>query len=522
MLKIKITRASLVMLLIFSLVLAACNESQTVSDSNGSSGNNTADGDKVLTIARGTDMDTFDIHDHNNTSTEAIHVNMFDYLVKMDRNQEPVPVLAESWETVEDTVWRFKLREGVTFHNGDPFTAEDVKFTVERVSKDETLIEHPSWAGVEEVNVVDEYTVDIITKHPDPIMLNRLSRIGSGMLPAQYIEENGWDHFLKNPVGTGPYKFVEWIRDDRLVLEKNNDYFDGEPKWDQVVFRRIPEDSTRVAELLTGGIDIAENVPVSDIERIENDESAEVIQSSIQRVMLLAVEMTEGPTADPKVREAIELAIDNEAITENILNGAAIPTRTRVTPGNFGANPELYETYLYDPERARELLREAGYEDGLEIHLSAPISRYPKDKEIAELIQGMLAEVGITVNLELLEWSTFSEKYKAEQNIDSLHMIAYGNSMFDASLAVRRLHSSEADGGTNYNNPEFDQLIEEAEFNMNLEEREKQYQKAQEMIVEDRPHIYLHQYKGIYGVSKQIEFEPRLDEMIYAEEVDLK
>ena len=154
MLKIKITRASLVMLLIFSLVLAACNESQTVSDSNGSSGNNTADGDKVLTIARGTDMDTFDIHDHNNTSTEAIHVNMFDYLVKMDRNQEPFPVLAESWETVEDTVWRFKLREGVTFHNGDPFTAEDVKFTVERVSKDETLIEHPSWAGVEEVNVV--------------------------------------------------------------------------------------------------------------------------------------------------------------------------------------------------------------------------------------------------------------------------------------------------------------------------------------------------------------------------------
>jgi peptide/nickel transport system substrate-binding protein len=520
----RFTALGLVLALILTLGLAGCGSNEGASSENGQSNGEkpSSEGEKVLTIGRDTDMVSFDIHDHNTTSTEAIHTNMFGYLLKRDKTMKQQPDLAVSWENIDETTWRFKLREGVKFHNGDPFTAADVKFTLERIAKDDKLIEHGNYKQIKEVKIIDDYTVEIVTHAAEPALLNRLSRLGSGMLPSKYIEENGWDHFLKNPVGTGPYKFVEWIRDDRLVLEAFGDYFGGQPKWDKVVFRVIPEESTRVAELLTGGVDIAINVPPSDLERIDNNEGTHTAKGLTQRVMMLVVRMTEGSvTADPRVREAIELAIDNKALTESILEGAGTPTRTRVTPGNVGANPELFDTYLYDPERAKQLLKEAGYENGLELTFSAPAEGYLKGKETAELITAMLSEVGITVKLELLEPSKYKEKYRGKK-MNELYMIGYGNSMFDAALALSRLSEERAKGETDYNNPEVNRLIEAAMINMNPEEREKQYQQAQEIIANDRPHIYLHQLKALFGVSDRLQFEPRLDEMTYVEDIELK
>lgn len=518
--------AGLVLIMVLSIGLVGCASQQEPANAQPQGEANTdaktESSSKVLTIASGNDIRGFDIHDHNNTSTEAVHVNMFNYLVKKDRDQNIIPELAVSWENVDETTWRFKLREDVKFHNGDPFTAEDVKFTLERVAKDEKLLEYGNYKQIKEVKVVDEYTVDIITDGPQPVLLNRLSRLGSGMLPAKYIQEQGWDTFLKNPVGTGPYKFKEWIRDDRLILVKNPDYFGDEPKWDEVVFRSIPEDATRVAELMTGGVDVAVNIPPTDMQRIEDNEGTYSVQGPTQRVMQLTVRMTEGTvTADPKVREAIDLAIDDKVIVESIFDGGATVTRTRVTPGNFGANPDLYNTYLYDPERAKQLLKEAGYENGLDLTLSAPSGRYLKDKESAELIMAMLGEVGIRVNLELMEWSAFSEKYKGKK-FNELFMIGYANSMFDASLAFDRVHSSRAKGESDYNNPEVDQLLAAAETNMNPEERKQQYQKVQEIVAEERPIIYLYQLNANYGVSDRIDFKPRLDEMLPVDEITLK
>ncbi|SFB10457.1 peptide/nickel transport system substrate-binding protein [Lentibacillus halodurans] len=510
-------------LVVFVLLIAGCsNESGGESESEGSGDPEENSDSKRLVIANGTDIVSFDIHDHNNTSTEAVHVNMFNYLVRNDAEEGFVSDLAENWENIDENTWTFTLEEGVTFHNGEELTAEDVKYTLERVANDDTLLEYGSYQQIEEVEILNDYEFNIHTHESEPALLNRLSRLGSGILPKDYIESEGWDVFLEEPVGSGPYKLKEWRKDDQLVLEPFEDYFGEEPKWEEVVFRTIPEDSTRVSEVLTGGADIAVNIPPTDIERIEQEDGVSIVTSPSQRVMLFALR-TQGdyPTADPKVREAIDLAIDKEAIVDSLLEGYGTPTRTRVTPGNVGANEDLYDTQVYDPEKAKELLAEAGYENGVNITLSAPNGRYLKDKESVELMQAMLEEVGITAELEMLEWSAFSTRY-SDKDFEDVFFIAYGNSMFDASLALQRLTKEQAAGETDYDNPETEQLLQDAMSNMDPEERVEQYQKAQEIIAEDRPQIYLYQIDSIYGVNDRVDFTPKLSEMLYVDEITLK
>lgn len=525
---------ALLLLFISVLIFTGCSSSNSSSNTSPSTPepstqDNTTkeepakEENRTLTIALGTDMVSFDIHDHNNTSTEAIHINMFNYLFKNDRNQVLQPELAESYEIVDETTWHIQLKEGITFHNGDPFTAEDVKFSLERVAQDSALREHPNYRQIVAVNILDPYKVEIITDGPQPALLNRLSRLGSGMLPKNYIETNGWDTFLKEPVGTGPFQFVEWLRDDRIVFEPYPNYWEGAvEEWDKLVFRVIPESSTRVGELLTGGVDIAVNTPPNEWDRINNHAGTSVVSQDTNRVILLNVRHTEGtPTADPRVREAIDLAINNEALTQFVLGGSGTPTRTRVTPGNFGSNEALFNTFVYDVERAKQLLAEAGYPNGFDITFQSPHGRYLQDRDIAEMVVGMLSEVGINATLEFMEWSTFVEMRNSKTNKE-LYMIGYGNSLFDADLVVDLYRSGRAEGEVDYNNPEVDELIAAARINMNPEERAAQYKRIQEIVAEERPHIHLYLEKSNYGVSDRLDFTPRLDEMLYAPHITRK
>lgn len=515
------------------LVLAACGggsddeadadtDDASSSGEEGESSEGTADGDdKVLTIALGTDMVSFDVHDHANTSTEAVHINMFNYLVKRDVDSgEYVSDLAESFENIDETTWEFKLKEGITFHNGEALDSEDVKYSLERVAHDDTKLDHINYQVIDEVEVIDELTFIIHTNTPDPALLNRISRIGSAILPSEYIEENGFDHFLSEPVGTGQFKFSEWVRDDRIVLDVYEDYFDGmNEEWEQVVFRIIPENSTRVSELLTGGIDIAVNMPPSEWERIESNEGTHMAQEASNRTMMLFVRHTEGwPTADKKVREALDLAIDNNAISENLLAGAATPTITRVAPGNFGFNEELYDTYNYDLERARELLEEAGYGDGLDITLHSPRGRYLQDAEVAEMVAGMWSQIGVNATVEFMEWSSFVDMRNANENKD-VFLLALGNSMFDAANALDWYDYERFEGQSDYYNEEFETLVKDAAQNMDMEEREQQYIRAQEILAEDVAHPVLHQESINIGVSDSVDYTPTLDEMIYVDTV---
>lgn len=515
---------SAILLLLIMLVVTGCGGgagegSKAGTDSSAGKGTSSAADAKTLTIANATDIESFDIHNNNNTLSEAVLVNVFDYLFKNDAEGKKVPVLATSWKQLNDTTWRFKLRNDVKFHNGDPFTAADVKFTLERVAKDSSLKQNSYYKQIAAVKVVDDYTVDIVTNGSDPLLLNRLCRMGSGMLPAKYIKEHGMDAFLKAPVGTGPYKFSRWQKDDQLELVKNEHYFGETPKWNKVVFRVIPEASTRVSELLTGGVDIVASVPATDVARIQSTAGLSVVKAPTRRVVQLILRQTKGTaTANPQVREAIDLAIDKKAIVDSIAGGAGILTRTSVTPGVFGSDPSLYKQSLYDPERAKQLLKEAGYSNGgPELSMSVS-SQY---KEYAEVVASMLNNAGFKINLDVLESSAFGEKMAAKK-FGEIFMLGIGNSLNDASNNYTRYLADEAKGETDYNNPEVEKLLRAAAQNMNVKEREKQYQQVQQIFTKDRPAVYLYQMEGVYGVGSKVNYKPREDEMYFANEVTPK
>ncbi|MBN6205792.1 ABC transporter substrate-binding protein [Ralstonia pickettii] len=498
--------------MILTILLSACGFSDPEEESE-TGGKDTGDGYDLLTIANPADITTLDPQNNNVITTSAVLVNIYNKLVKRDPVGEIVPDLATDWEQVDDTTWEFTLAEGVTFHNGDAFTAEDVKFSLERVANDDTLQQYSVFNKIDEVKAVDEHTVQIITKEADPQLLSRLSTSAASIFPASHFEEVGAESFFKSPVGTGPYQFSEWKRDNYVGLTRFADYFEGEPNWRSVRFTVVPEDSTRVAELLTDKVDISFNIPTADIDRINENEGTHVSLEPIQRVIQLWLSTEEdAPTADPRVREAIDLAIDNQVIIDEILLGAATPTRTHITPGNFGADESLYNTYEYDPERAKELLAEAGYEDGITVDIS--VNNYYT--EMAEVVGGMLQEVGITASLELLEQSQFAKRLFDEDLAEGV-FVGWGNDMFDGSV----LDLFREDNVTSYANEDVDELLEAATYNMNEEERASQYQQVQQILAEDRGAVYLFQLEGRYGVSDRINYTPRLDELYVVDEITL-
>lgn len=517
--------------LLVTMVLVGCSNDKDDSDEVSAEGSEPAsetddaaevEDDRTLTIALAQDIGSMDIHNHNSISTESVHSNMYNYLFRKNVEEEILPDLIETYEILDDLTWDMTIKEGVTFHNGDPLTAEDVKFTLERVANDESLRENSHYRTIKEVEVIDDHHFVIHTHSPEPILLNRLSRIGSGILPKNYIEENGWDHFLENPIGSGPFQFVSWERDSQIVLEVYEDYFEGAvEEWDQVIFRVIPEESTRIAELLTGGVDIIPNVPDHEWGRIEGNEGTgleQVAGKTVAQILLRHNE--EYPTSDPRVREAIDLGIDNKVLTEDVLGGSAVPVRSRVTPGNTAANEDLYDTYLYDPERAKELLAEAGYNGDLEITMHGTAST-SKTRDVQELIAGMLGEIGITVHLDIMEASLFTEMRTAYTYEDT-YFVTFGNSMSDAAIGVDMNRSSRALDSHGYSNAEVDELIEKAEVNMDLEERSQQLQRVQEIFAEDRPFIYLYNEIVNYGVNDRIDFTPRADGMFPAVDITRK
>ena len=474
---------------------------------------------REIVIAQGIDMEGFDIHDHNTTAVEAIHVNIFDYLIFPDADGVLQPALATSWEQVDDLSMRFTLREGVLWHDGEPFTAEDVKFTLERVAYDTSLQDHGQYRQIREVEIVGPFEIIIHTHDPEPVLLSRLSRIGSSILPKHYIEEIGWDAIGDAPpIGTGPFKFVEWRRDDRLVLEAFDDHWRGRPVWDRLVHRTIPEDSTRVAELITGGVHIATNVPPQDRARVEAAGDVRIEPWPTPRVMLYIMNTEGEGTSDKRVRMAIDYAIDNQLMIDALFDGLGAPVRGRVSPGITAAPMHLWNTYVYDPERAVELLAEAGYGPGeLTIHIQGPAGRYPLDSEIIELTSVMLEAVGINTTLEILEWSAYLTRVWRQENVvDHMALIGLGNSLGDAALA----YTSARCGDTyammhNWCEPEFDEVYAQALVELDPERRAELFTEIYEWIAEERVYVHLFQLENMAGVATNVDWSPRPDEYLW-------
>jgi peptide/nickel transport system substrate-binding protein len=433
--------------------------------------------------------------------------NMFDCLVWRGRveHDEFEGRLAESWEVLDDVTWRFYLREGIEFHNGEPYNAEAAKFSIDRILEDDQMIVHSQWTHIKEVRIVDEYTIDIETHDPVPDMLSKLAGTGCGNVPPKYVQEIGKEEFAMNPVGTGPFVFEEWERDQEIRLVANDDYWEGPPEIAGVTFKVIPEPSTRVAELLTGGLDITDPVEPQDWERIEENEDVELVKANTTRTMLL-VHRCDEPfvTADPKIRAAIDYAIDDQALVE-LIGDMGVPTLSRVTPPTMSATDKYFGQYNYDSDQARQLLEEAGY-DGEELTFHTTTT-WLGQKEVAEAIAAMLTEVGLNIDLQILEPSTFREQvYYPQDANEEIMMLALGNSFFDPWIAMKGFYSKQERVRSHWQSDRFDELWEKALVEMDPQQREEYFLEMQDLVVEGRPYTFLYLLKTAYGKSKQLEW----------------
>jgi len=450
-----------------------------------------------------------------------IHMNIFDCLIWRNRDTaEFEPWLAQSYEAVDDVTWRFKLRQGVTFHNGEPFNADAVVWTYERILADDKMITYPQWTFIKSVTPVDDYTVDFVTQTPEPAMLSKISGTGCGLQAPEHGKTQAESGAEYMPVGTGPFKFAEWVKDDYIRLEANADYWQGKPDIDTLVFRSIPEVSTQVASLLSGEIDLMVGVPRQDWERINANEGTSVEEFLTNRTMLLALRTGPssampdwtGPTSDPLVRQAINLAIDRQTILE-LIDNMGVPTLSRITPPTLGWSDKFFEQVgEYNPDRARELLAQSGYNgEPLTFHAS---TAFIYEKEVAEAVAAMLQDIGLNIDLQVLDVTTFREKVYFPNKNEEIYMDALGNSFFDPWITVKEFEPGQKQR-SGWENAEADKLIIEAAQNMDPEARAAQYVRIQELINQDLPHIYLYLMKDALGTSDRLEFKMNPDNFLW-------
>ncbi|MBA3337674.1 MAG: hypothetical protein H0T49_08940 [Chloroflexia bacterium] len=462
-------------------------------------------GKTELIIGQAQDVSTLDPQMSTQSNDIYVSFNIFDNLIARDRDLQLQPMLATSWTSLDDTTWEFELRDDVTFHDGTQFTAADVEFTIERTydPEAETLVA-TVFSTVEDVVVVDDYTVQFKTKNPDPLLPGRLAFYGGQMMPKAYFEEIGAEEFGINPIGTGPVQFVELERDDHLTLARYDDYW-GEPiAFETVTFRPIPEVAARIAALETGEVDIITRVPPDQVEQVRALETARVEQVLYNGLYVLAVNTKAEPLDDPLVKQALAYAIDRQLIVDELWSGqGTVPTGPAV-PGDFAFNPDL-PVLAYDPDRARELLEEAGY-DGEEVIIETTDGYVVNDLPMAEAIAAMWEEVGVTVRLDVIEIAVRSEK-NASKSFLGVWWSDPTNTLADPDGMMWRLL---APGGAQdyWRDEEFDALGLEARTSLDPALREANYQRMFDIFLENFPWIPILQPFESYGVANYISWYP--------------
>lgn len=472
--------------------------------------------DQEITIARSVSTTAMDPGFLREAAT--IVDNIFDTLVMRDSKMQLVPGLATSWTAIDDTTWEFKLRTGVTFHDGESFDAEAVKFTIDRIIDPQANSPTLSYIRtVASVEVVDRETVRIKTNGPDPLLPTRMSRYPAYIVPPNYVEKVGNDVFASKPIGTGPYKLVDFVPDQHVILEANAGYWRGKPAIDKVTFRAIPDGTARMTALLTGEADLVENVPVDLVPLVSQSPDADLVQvKNGGLTVYLGLVMSQKPLDELKVRQALDAAIDRKGIVDNILRGMASVKGTQVGPADFG--------YLdvpptaYDPERAKELLKEAGYPDGFSIKMQST-RRYMKDSEVAQAIAQQFGDVGVKIDQEVLDWAVYTKDVPRKGPI---FMLGWGSTQtLDADAAIYAIMRS----GEPYSTasvPELDTLLDESRKIVDPEARKKVLEEIQTVAQKQVPLLTLYQEDALYGKAKNVTFEGRPDARIPVFDVKLE
>lgn len=425
-----------------------------------------------------------------------------------------IPVLAESWSMMAPDTLQVRLRQGVEFTNGEPLDATAAKYSVD------ALIASPAYTSfvsvLDRTEIVDDYTLNVIAKQPTPerLIVNSLA-LGAFIYPPVYTQEVGMlEGFSTAPVGTGPYMLESWVRDDRIVLKANPDYWGGEPGVSYLVFRPIAVGAARVAALEAGDIDLSIEVPLDAFDRVDRNPNLVAVSAPGNRTMKVTFSTKPewgGPLTDVNVRRALMHAVDVEAIVDTLLLGQARILQGQIlTPNTFGYNPNL-TAVPYDPDLARQMLADAGYPNGFEVTFKYPAGRYAQDKEISEAIAAMFTDVGLTVNQIVLEPGTW---------LDQLLTLDLRDMYYGGGLSPTDAHFKMVEYGCNFIysygcNPEVDRLTELAQFETDEDARLELYHEITQLIYDDAVEVMLFAPNDLYAHrSRVVGWEPSLDQYL--------
>ena len=489
--------------------------------------------EKSIVIGLASDTLFLDPQPQNETITNAITRHVYDPLISYSPDGSTlVPVLAESWELATDQLtWTFHLRKGVKFSDGTPFTAEDVKFTFERARK---FLVKNRLAAVDTIEAADDHTLKIVTKAPTAVLLDDLQLLK--IMSKAYTERVGDDEVNLKPMGTGPYVCVEWIKEDHITFAPNENYWGKAPAISNVRFSPITNAATRTAALLTGEVDLIEDIPVRDVDRMEKAEGIKVVERPGMRLIYMHIDANREPTPgiagdvnpmkDVRVRRAMSLGIDRETIVKVTMNNNGYPTGQMLLEGKRGFLKDL-PVPEYNPDKAKELLKEAGWEKGFKVKLDAPNGRYPNDAQVAQAIASQLAKIGVEIDPILHPKSTFFD-YVRPGDKSSLVMTGWSEEIDSGAMANTLFYTrgkNPAKGGSNrchYSNDEYDRLIDEADRTADIAKRTELLEQSTRVILDDVGIIPLFFNQDIYGAKTKVRFTPRMDKNILAYELDIE
>lgn len=468
---------------------------------------------------------TLDPHSQNEGPTNAMNGQIYESLVTRDAALALQPELAESWTSAEDG-WTFKLRQGVKFHDGADFTAEDVVFSFERANTESSDFKEQA-KNVASVEVIDDHTVKLVTDGPNPILPNQLTGIlmmdkgwaeANNVVKPQDFKAKEESFAARNTNGTGPFKLISRAPDELTVLEANGDWW-GKGQFpgniDRIEYRPIGNAATRVASLLSGEVDFVLDPPLQDLKRIEGADGLKV--STVAQIRSIFFGMDQGvdelrssnikgknPFKDAKVREAFNLAIDKAAIQRVVMEGLSFPTAMITPPGVLGNTPELDESYGFDLEKAKALMAEAGYADGFSIQLDCPNNRYNNDEKICQAAVAMLAKIGVKVNLDAIPKAQHFPKI--QNRTSDFYMLGWGVPTLDSHYVFAYLLEKEGSwNATGYDNARVNEITQLITTETDIPKRTALIDEAWHIIKAEMPYVPIHHQVIAWGMSDKLD-----------------
>lgn len=473
-----------------SLFVTACG-SETSGDAGSNGGTETSQQDRLV-VAQNADAVSLDLHASNDSNSSLINVQIFETLVTQDVNMEINPGLATDWRQIDELTWEFDLKEGVTFHNGEPFTADDVYFTLQRALRSPNVAVIVDQIDPDGIEVIDEHTIRISTIQPFAPILSHLAHSATGIMSEVAVTEMEADgtNVGQNPIGTGPFEFVRWQAGDFVELRRFEDYHGDKPVFSELVIRTITEGNNRSIELETGAVDISLSIQAMDRNRIDADDDLQLLATKNLSTTYVGFNLNKEPFDNVLVRQAINYAVNSQAILDHVLDGVGEVSRGPIGANVWGSNTDeaIYEWNL---ERAKELMAEAGFPDGFSTTIWTSNSATTVD--IVTAIAAQLREIGISVEIQQFEWGAYIDALATGDH--EMFIMGWGSVTGDADYGLFPLfHSSvpaEAGNRTFFANDRVDELLQQGRSTTDEAERLEIYAEAQAIIVEEAPWIFL-------------------------------